>query len=119
RLPEVGRRIRHTVAETLGASELPQPVLVNIHPRDLDDDELTSPGSPLAKMAGRVILEVTERAALDPSPEMQCRIESIRLAGYRIAVDDLGAGYAGLTSLAKLQPSVVKLDICLSRGVSR
>jgi EAL domain-containing protein (putative c-di-GMP-specific phosphodiesterase class I) len=119
RLPEVGRTIRRTVAETLSASELPQPVLVNIHPRDLDDDELFSPGSPLAKMAGRVILEVTERAALDSSPEMQCRMESLRLAGYRIAVDDLGAGYSGLTSLAELHPNVVKLDICLTRGVSR
>jgi EAL domain-containing protein (putative c-di-GMP-specific phosphodiesterase class I) len=119
RLPDVGRVIRRIVAETLGASELPQPVLVNLHPRDLDDDELVSPMSPLAKMARRVILEVTERAALDPSLEMQCRIETIRLAGYRIAVDDLGAGYSGLTSLAELHPSVVKLDICLTRGVSR
>jgi EAL domain-containing protein (putative c-di-GMP-specific phosphodiesterase class I) len=37
--------------------------------------------------------------------------------GYRIAVDDLGAGYAGLTSFAQLEPEVVKFDMSLVRGV--
>ena len=37
--------------------------------------------------------------------------------GFRIAVDDLGAGYAGLTSFAQLEPEVVKLDMALVRGV--
>jgi EAL domain-containing protein (putative c-di-GMP-specific phosphodiesterase class I) len=37
--------------------------------------------------------------------------------GYRLAVDDLGAGYAGLTSFALLRPDVVKLDMSLVRGV--
>ncbi|MFL5249475.1 MAG: EAL domain-containing protein, partial [Myxococcales bacterium] len=37
--------------------------------------------------------------------------------GYRIAVDDLGAGYAGLTSFTQLEPHIVKLDMSLIRGV--
>jgi len=37
--------------------------------------------------------------------------------GYRIAVDDLGAGYAGLTSFAQLEPHIVKLDMSLVRNV--
>jgi EAL domain-containing protein (putative c-di-GMP-specific phosphodiesterase class I) len=37
--------------------------------------------------------------------------------GYRIAVDDLGAGYAGLTSFTLLEPDVVKLDMDLVRGI--
>jgi EAL domain-containing protein (putative c-di-GMP-specific phosphodiesterase class I) len=37
--------------------------------------------------------------------------------GYRIAVDDLGAGYAGLTSFTLLEPEIVKLDMSLVRDV--
>jgi len=45
------------------------------------------------------------------------RMEQLRGMGYRIAVDDLGAGYAGLTSFAQLEPEVVKVDMSLVRGV--
>ncbi len=45
------------------------------------------------------------------------RIEKLRKHGYRIALDDLGAGYAGLNSLALLQPDFVKLDMALIRGI--
>jgi EAL domain-containing protein (putative c-di-GMP-specific phosphodiesterase class I) len=39
--------------------------------------------------------------------------------GYRLALDDLGAGYAGLTSLAQLRPEVVKLDMSLVRDIDK
>ena len=41
----------------------------------------------------------------------------LRKFGYRIAIDDLGAGYAGLTSFAQLEPEVVKVDMSLVRGI--
>jgi EAL domain-containing protein (putative c-di-GMP-specific phosphodiesterase class I) len=37
--------------------------------------------------------------------------------GFRIALDDLGAGYAGLTSFTQLEPEFVKLDMELIRGI--
>jgi EAL domain-containing protein (putative c-di-GMP-specific phosphodiesterase class I) len=37
--------------------------------------------------------------------------------GFRIALDDLGAGYAGLASFATLQPTLVKYDMSMVRGV--
>ena len=45
------------------------------------------------------------------------RMAQLRAMGYRIAVDDLGAGYAGLTSFAQLEPEVVKVDMSLVRGI--
>jgi EAL domain-containing protein (putative c-di-GMP-specific phosphodiesterase class I) len=39
--------------------------------------------------------------------------------GFRIALDDLGAGYAGLTSFAELRPDIVKLDLTLVRDVDQ
>ncbi len=43
----------------------------------------------------------------------------LRRAGYRIAVDDLGAGYAALGALASLEPDVVKLDMSLIRHLDQ
>ena len=63
------------------------------------------------------MLEITERSSLDRVPDVRSRIASLRAIGYRIAVDDLGAGYAGLTSFALLEPDFVKLDMSLIRGV--
>ncbi len=62
---------------------------------------------PLAQMASRVVLEVTERAALSRSQLLAERIARLRELRYRLAVDDIGAGYSGLTSFAEL----VKIDI--------
>jgi EAL domain-containing protein (putative c-di-GMP-specific phosphodiesterase class I) len=68
-------------------------------------------------MAHRVVLEITERAALDDITETKHRATELRRRGYQVAVDDLGAGYAGLTSFATLEPEVVKLDMSLIRGI--
>ena len=64
-----------------------------------------------------MVLEITERAALDRIHELQSRVTRLRALGYRIAIDDLGAGYAGLTSFAQLEPEVVKVDMSLVRGI--
>jgi EAL domain-containing protein (putative c-di-GMP-specific phosphodiesterase class I) len=45
------------------------------------------------------------------------RIANLRALGFQIALDDLGAGYAGLTSFTQLEPEYVKLDMSLVRDV--
>jgi EAL domain-containing protein (putative c-di-GMP-specific phosphodiesterase class I) len=83
------------------------------------DEELFAPGSPLASVGERVVLEITERAALDRLPDVRGRIATLRKLGYRIALDDLGAGYAGLASFTLLEPDIVKLDMALVRDIHR
>ena len=68
-------------------------------------------------MARRVVLEVTERATIDDVKDVQARVAKLRHLGFRIALDDLGAGYAGLSSFAVLEPEIVKLDMSLVRNV--
>jgi EAL domain-containing protein (putative c-di-GMP-specific phosphodiesterase class I) len=68
-------------------------------------------------MADRVVLEVTERASLSEVTEIRNRVMQLREMGFRIAVDDLGAGYAGLNSFAMLEPDVVKLDMAMVRNI--
>jgi EAL domain-containing protein (putative c-di-GMP-specific phosphodiesterase class I) len=64
-----------------------------------------------------VVLEITERAALAEISEVQRRMARLRAMGFRIALDDLGAGYAGLTNFTELRPEIVKLDQTLVRGI--
>jgi len=90
---------------------------VNLHSHDLLDEELFSPDAPLSRIAKRVVLEITERASLDEVKDLRARTNRLRGLGFRLAVDDLGAGYAGLTSFAQLEPEVVKLDMSLVRDV--
>jgi EAL domain-containing protein (putative c-di-GMP-specific phosphodiesterase class I) len=89
----------------------------NLHVRDLNDEHLFTSDAPLARMADRVVLEITERASLNEVRDVRNRVAQLREMGFKIAVDDLGAGYAGLTSFAQLEPDVVKLDMALIRDV--
>lgn len=117
RLHDLGRLVRRKAVEPV--AKLPDDALlfVNLHPADLGDDELASAGSPLANIAERVVLEITERASLDSVHDVRKRLATLRRLGFRIALDDLGAGYAGLSSFALLEPEIVKLDMTLVRNL--
>lgn len=113
---DVGRAVRTALAATLPELAT-HDVYMNIDARDLLDDHLFEQGAPLSRHAQRVVLEITERAALGGLPDLGGRLSRLRSMGYRIALDDLGAGYSGLSSLAQLDPDVVKLDMSLIRGI--
>jgi len=92
---------------------------VNLHPSDLGDPALLADRALLEAHGGNVVLEVTERETLDHLPDPRSLVAALRKLGCRVAVDDLGAGYAGLTSFAQLEPDIVKIDMSLVRGVDR
>lgn len=117
RTRELGRAIRRLVARLIPEAPKSAEVYVNLHPSDLEDDELCESGGILSPFASRVVLEITERAALDEIRGLAARVKRLRELGFRIAVDDLGAGYAGLSSFASLEPEVVKADMSLVRGI--
>ena len=74
-----------------------------------------------ARQAGfpinRIILEVTESEAIEDGPRFARLINAYRRQGLMLAIDDFGAGYAGLNLLAEFQPDLVKLDMSLVRGI--
>ncbi|HUT77993.1 MAG TPA: EAL domain-containing protein [Polyangia bacterium] len=119
RVHEIGRRIRHAIAKNLVEQPPLAEIFINLHPSDFLDETLFSPDSPLAAFASQIVLEVTERAALDESAGIARRVGRLRELGYRIAIDDLGAGYAGLTYFTQLTPDVVKIDISLVRDIHK
>jgi EAL domain-containing protein (putative c-di-GMP-specific phosphodiesterase class I)/CheY-like chemotaxis protein len=114
----LGRTVRNAVARA--AAEAPPDTLlfVNVHGLELTDEDLFSHDTGLARLAKRVVLEITERTGLDPAAG-PTRVAMLRKLGYRIAVDDLGAGYAALGALATLEPEIVKLDMSLVRDIDR
>jgi EAL domain-containing protein (putative c-di-GMP-specific phosphodiesterase class I) len=118
-LDALGRAVRARAVEGLTRAPAGTLLFVNLHPRDLADPELTARSSPLTAVADRVVLEITERASLSGITDLAGRVDALRRLGFRIAIDDLGAGYAGLTSFAQLEPEIVKLDMSLTRGVDR
>lgn len=119
RTQDIGRRVRLLAPQPFRDDATRGVLFVNLHASDLLDEELLSPHSPLAAIAKSVVLEITERASLDGVDAPERRIAALRELGYRIAIDDLGAGYAGLSSVVTLEPEIVKLDMSLIRGVDR
>jgi len=119
RVWDVGRTARARAAEA--AAELPPGTLlfVNLHPTDIRDEDLYLPTSPLSKVANRVVLELTERASLDGVSDLENRVARLRRLGFKIAVDDLGAGYAALSVFAQLSPEIVKIDMGIVRDVHK
>jgi EAL domain-containing protein (putative c-di-GMP-specific phosphodiesterase class I) len=117
RVEAIGQRVRAAVAVQITDAASTAAIFVNLHARDLLDEKLFSPTSPLSSVANRIVLEITERASLDIIPNPRARVAELRGLGFRIAIDDLGAGYSGLTSFATLEPDFVKLDMSLVRGV--
>ena len=118
RLNHLGRAVRGSVA-SIAATTTACKLFVNLHTLDLNDDELFDLASPLTKFASNIVLEITERASLDALGDVHRRLRQLRELGYQIALDDLGAGYAGLTSLAIIGPEVVKIDMSLVRDIDK
>jgi EAL domain-containing protein (putative c-di-GMP-specific phosphodiesterase class I)/CheY-like chemotaxis protein len=114
----LGRAARAAAAEAFAAAAPPDALLfVNLHPEDLGDPELYERDTELGRIASRVVLEITERASLQQISDLRDRVTRLRALGYRMAVDDLGAGYAALSAVALLEPEIFKLDMSLVRDV--
>ncbi|MET0793103.1 MAG: EAL domain-containing protein [Polyangiaceae bacterium] len=119
RTHDVGRAVRDLVAvDVPGGADEEALVFVNLHPEDLLDPMLYLPRAPLTRIAERVVFELTDRS-LDSIKGVDARVERLRTLGFRIALDNLGAGEAGLATFTQLEPEFVKLDLSLIRGIHR
>ncbi len=66
---------------------------------------------------GQVVFEIVESDRFDA--DLVGIVASYRRSGFRVALDDLGAGYGSLNLLSTLKPDIVKLDMKLTRDVDR
>lgn len=116
RLRELSARLRRKVAATRPVGD-DLCLFVNLHPQELMDDDLYARDGPLSLQASSTYLELTEQASVDRIPDLRARLEALRRLGFRIALDDLGAGYAGFGSFAAVDPELVKIDRQLVSGI--
>ena len=69
--------------------------------------------------AHHVFLELTERSAITEHQMFFKHLESYREHGFKIAIDDVGAGYASLEAIIKTRPEVVKIDRQIVTGLGK
>lgn len=67
----------------------------------------------------RLIFEVTENEQVRDPDHLRAIFREYKKRGMITAIDDFGAGHAGLNLLADFQPDIVKLDMALTRGIHR
>ncbi len=67
----------------------------------------------------RIIFEVTEVEKIEDHLHLRSIFEEYKRVGFKTAIDDFGAGYAGLSLLAEFQPDIVKLDMALIRNIDK
>ncbi|WP_250292437.1 EAL domain-containing protein, partial [Frankia sp. CiP1_Cm_nod1] len=58
----------------------------------------------------RLVLEFNETVSVERTPGLAATVQALRERGGRIAMDDVGSGYAGLRQIARVHPDLVKLD---------
>lgn len=120
RMADLSARIRRRAVEGIEGAGPDDLLFLNLHPLDLFDPGFVEGDAlqgPLARISRRVVLEVSERTAIDSLDDVREVVGGLRALGFRVAVDDLGSGYAGLTSLVALEPEFIKLDMSLVRPV--
>lgn len=67
----------------------------------------------------RIIFEIAEGEKVKDIPHLQDIIQHYQQRGFLTALDDFGAGYAGLNLLADLKTDIIKLDMALIRHIDR
>jgi len=65
----------------------------------------------------RLLFELTENERMDDTEHVRNIVESYKSMGFSTAIDDFGAGHAGLGLLAKIQTDYLKLDMELIRSI--
>lgn len=106
------------------AADLPEDrmLFLNIEPETIADPELREAVfTTLIAQSGmapeRIVLEITERAAIVDFCGFRSTLEYLRALGFTVAVDDAGAGYGSLQCLAEVRPQWLKIDMSLIRGI--
>ncbi|MGZ4765991.1 MAG: EAL domain-containing protein [Ilumatobacteraceae bacterium] len=89
---------------------------VNLEPESLTAPAVMEVLTAEGNLAG-VVVEVTEHRQIDDPVEMQWVLERLRADGAMIAIDDAGAGYAGLQQILTLKPDILKVDRSLIEGI--
>jgi len=110
-----------TVIAGAGGLGRDQYLSVNLSPRSLETDafnvfELLSLCRRNDISPDRIVIELTEREAVEDMGRLRVALDALRRQGMRTAADDVGAGNAGLRLLTEVDFDVMKIDLSLVRA---
>lgn len=69
--------------------------------------------------ASNIIFEITEKNSIEDYKSFRQILDNYTSQGYKIAIDDTGAGYSGLKLLAETRPQFIKIDMDLVRNIDK
>jgi EAL domain-containing protein (putative c-di-GMP-specific phosphodiesterase class I)/GGDEF domain-containing protein len=99
-------------------------LFINLNANVIHDPQFT-PGQTLAFLEKmnltpqNVVFEITERQSIDDYASFTKALDHYRKQGYRIAIDDAGAGYSSLQAIAELRPDYIKIDRSIIHHIDR
>lgn len=119
---QVDRAARLTAIRDARTQGVTTPIFINFNPTSIYDPAFclrtTIEAIKEAKIPpDRIVFEVVESDAVRDTEHLLNIVKHYRKQGFRIALDDLGAGYGSLNLLTSLKPDFVKFDRELIRGV--
>jgi len=123
-LAELDFLCRKKVIIRFAQLNLPGRLFINIDPITILHDQFRE-GTTIELLqqngltAGNVIIELTETHPVEDIALMQQAMKHYRSMGFRVALDDLGAGYSGLKLWSEIRPDIVKVDRHFIQGIDQ
>lgn len=119
---QVDRAARLTHVESVARHGMDGLIFINFSPAAIYDPAfcLRSTRAAIDRLGlspQSIVFEVVESERVDDGAHLRSILAHYREAGFQVALDDLGAGYASLNMLHVLRPDIVKLDMDMVRGV--
>lgn len=122
RTGELTRMVLARALSECRAWEWGRTLSINLAPRDVMRAGTAEALAHLARKVGApphaIILEVTERALIDDPKRAEAQLKAFRAQGFRIALDDFGAGWSSLSQVHRLPLDMIKIDQALSRALA-
>ncbi|MEH7112405.1 EAL domain-containing protein [Neobacillus niacini] len=124
RLYELEMIVLEKMLQQVKASRCRQDVFVNCTPISLGNIRFPSDiKSLLQKYRGispkQITFEVTEQDSIEGLKNFAYNIKVLRLMGFKIAVDDTGAGYSSLSTISEIMPDIIKIDRSLIENIDK
>ena len=124
RLYELEMIVVEKMLQQVKASRCRQDIFVNCTPLTLGNIKFTSDLKKLLqKYRGippkQITFEVTERDSIEGLKNFAFNINVLRLMGFKIAVDDTGAGYSSLNTISEIMPDIIKIDRSVIENIDK
>ena len=124
RLYELEMIVIEKILQQVKASRCRQDIFVNCTPLTLGNIRFTNDLKKLLQKyrsisPKQITFEVTERDSIEGLKNFSFNINVLRLMGFKIAVDDTGAGYASLNTISELMPDIIKIDRSVIENIDK